>query len=275
MEFLKSSLYFRLLLCLYNPLEGPFPEAGPSLGGSANKPTPSQMPGQMPDSDVRPPTDVLQANGPYLNLPNIRGTGSSHETRTTSEAGESFQTGDKGSTENDMPDLPEMVLKNAIASIPGWNEISDPGRDVEDLSSEERTEVNRDSSRFSVSEHDPSEQLAEPKGLKMRAGLEKKSLAESISDNGDTTKLSQSLPNGKQSTTIDESDESRDGAVGATLNGVGKAALGGDESLTENSDEGEFQSVIMIDYDDLADEEKTGTDKVDHSLIEPNEELSL
>ena len=235
LEFLKSSLYFRLLLCLYNPLEGPFPEAGPSLGGPANKPTQSQLPYAY--GDARPPIDRPQANEPYLNLPNLSRTGPSNETRTTSEAGESFQTGDKGSTANDMPDLPEMALKNVIASIPGWNEISDP--DVEDFSSEEETRVNRDSSQFLVNGHDPSEQSAELKGLKMRGGLEKTSLAESISDHGDTTKLSQSL--------------------------------GRDESLTENSDEGEFQSVIMIDYDALEDEEKTGTDKVDHSLIEPDQ----
>lgn len=39
---------------------------------------------------------------------------------------------------------------------------------------------------------------------------------------------------------IDEFDESNDGVVGVVLDGVGKVVLGGEESLMENSDEGEF-----------------------------------
>jgi len=169
-----------------------------------------------------------------------------------------------------MPDLPEVALKNAIASISGWNEIRDP--DVDDLPLDEETEVNRDSSQFLVNGHDPSVQTAELEGLKMRGGLEKTSLAESR----DMMELLQSLPNGKESTTMEESDEGNDGAVGDTLDGVGKAALRAEEGLTANSDEGEFQSVIRIDYDALADEEEeTGPGGVDPSLIEPNEQLSL
>lgn len=38
---------------------------------------------------------------------------------------------------------------------------------------------------------------------------------------------------------IDEFDESNDGVVGVFLDGVGKVVLG-EESLMENSDEGEF-----------------------------------
>lgn len=265
LDFLKSSLYFRLLFCLYNPLESPFPEPGPSLG--------AHTPSQMPDGNASPPTDRPGAKQPNFVLPNLSRTEPVNETRTTSEAGQSSTTESIGSTQNDMPDFPEIALKNAIASISSWNEIFDG--DVEDLPSEEGTGMNRDSSKFLVNGYDPLEQSAGLEGLKMLGSLEKTSLAKSISDNRGITKLSQSLPNGKQSTMIDESDESNDGAVGASSDGVGKAALGGEESLTENSDEGEFQSVIMIDYDALADEEKTGTDRVDHSLTEPNEQLPL
>ena len=265
LDFLKSSLYFRLLYCLYNPVEGPFPEPGPSPSGHTKKPTPSQI----PDGNIRPPTDMPEASSPNgLVLPNLSRTGPVNETSTTSETGQSSPTEDEGGIQNDMADLPEIALKNAIPSISSWNEISDP--DVQ-----EGTGMNRDSSpEFLVNGHDPLEQSAGLEGLKRLGGLEKTSLAESISDSGGITKLSQSLPSGKQSTTIDDSDESNDGAVGAASDGVGNAALG-EESLTENSDEGEFQSVIMIDYDALADEEKIGTDRADPSLIESNEQLSL
>jgi len=266
LDFLKSSFYFRLLFCLYNPTEGPYPEPGPSSGGHENKPTPNQR----PDGNVRSPTNGSDTNQPNLVGPNPSPAEPLNKTKTTPIAGRNVPNEDKGNTENDMPDLPEVALKNAIASISGWNEIRDP--DVDDLPLDEETEVNRDSSQFLVNGHDPSVQTAELEGLKMRGGLEKTSLAESR----DMMELLQSLPNGKESTTMEESDEGNDGAVGDTLDGVGKAALRAEEGLTANSDEGEFQSVIRIDYDALADEEEeTGPGGVDPSLIEPNEQLSL
>ena len=268
LEFLKSSLYFRLLFCLYNPLEGPFPEPGPSPGGHANKPTPSQSPG------LRLPT-----TGPDTNQTNFVSPSSSLTEPSNETTGKTLSNEDKGgSTESDVPDLPEVALKDAISSISSWNET--PDLDVDDLPSYDGAEVNRDSSKFLVNGHDSSVQSAELEGLKARGGLEKTSLVESSSDNGDITKLSQSLSNGKlESTTIEESDEANDGVLGATSDGVGKAAFRAEkqsmESVTANSDEGEFQSVITIDYDALADEEKTGTGGVDLSPIEPNELLSL
>ena len=256
MNFLKSSLYFRLLFCFYNPLEGPSPEPGPSSGGHENKPTPNQ----------RPNARIPHQETGTTNWPNEFGPDSS-PTEPSSETEEHTE-----KRENDTPDLPETALTNAIASISGWNES--PDSDVDDFLPDEWPEVNRDSSHSSVAGHDRSVKTAELEGLTMRGSLEKTSLVESISDNDDIPKLKQPLPNGKELTKIDGSNEGNDGVVSAISEGVREAALRAEESQTANSDDGEFQSVIRIDYDALADEEgKTGTGEVDPSLIELNEQL--
>lgn len=266
LHVLKSSLYFRLLYCLYSPLEGISPEPGPSSGEHENKPTPSQRPDVIPRLPTHK-TDTM--NWQYAVGPATSPTEPSSETANTSIVGNNFPMEHTGNNEDDMPDLPEKILENDIASISGWNESPDSDV-VDDLFPDEWPELNRDSSRSSVAEHDRSVQTAELEGLTTRGGLEKTSLVESISENGDIAKLSQSLPNGKELTTIEESSEGNVGAVGTTSD-----AFRAEESQTENSDEGEFQSVIRIDYDALADEEKTGTSEVDPSLIELNEQLSL
>ena len=269
LDFLKSSLYFRLMFCLHYPLKAPIPKPGPSPSGHANTPTPSEG----PDGSSWPPTSGPDTNGPDLVSPSSSPTEALNETETTPKAtenppktSENPPNEEKGNTENDMPDLPEVGLQNAIPSISGWNEI--PDLDVDDLVPDDLTEMNRVSSPF-----DPAAQSAELEELKKWRGSEKASLVESRSDNSDmAAKLSEFLPNGKESTMIEESVAGNDGAVGTSSDGVGKAALRAEESPKANSDDGEFQSVITIDYDDLADEEEKT--EVDPSPIEPNEQLS-
>lgn len=270
LDFLKSSLYFRLVFCLHTPfVKGPFPEPGPSPGGHASKPTPSQG----PDGTVMPRTTKPNIK-PNMVSPSSSPTEPLNETKTTTITGENPSKEEKEITENDTPDLPEVALKNTITSISRRNEIPH----ADDFP---RDEVTRDGSQFSVNGHDSAVQSVELQGLKKRRGPVKASSMESISDNGDITKLSESLLNGKESTAIEESDEGNAGLIDTASDDVGKAALRAErqsmEILTTNSDEGEFQSVIRIDYDALADEEKkTGTRGVDLGpLVEPNEQLSL
>lgn len=254
LNFLKSSLYFRLMFCLHRPLnlKTPLPEPSQSPSGHANKPTLSQGP------DSKPLTEEPATNWPIDFASTISNpTEAFSQTKTTPKAGENTTEEEKEHTENDMPDLPEFALQNAIPSISGWNEIP-PSPDIEDLSLDL-------SSRL-----DLAAQSAELEGLKKRRDPEKASLVESISHNSEVAKLSESLPNGKE-----ESDEWNDGAVGTTSDGVGKAALPPEESLKANSDNGEFRSVIRIDYDAIADEEeKIVTGGADLGPILPDQQLS-
>lgn len=239
LDFLKSSLYFRLMFCLHRPLnlQTPLPEPSQSPGGHANKPTLSQGP------DAKPPTKETDTNWPVdFASTSSNPTEAFGETKTTPKAGESATGEETEHTENDMPDLPEFALQNAIPSISGWNEIP-PSPDIDDLPPDL-------SSRL-----DLTAQSAELDGLKKRRDPEKASFIESISHNSEVAKLSESLPNGKESTMTEESDEWNDGAVGTTSDGVGKAALPPEESLKANSDNGEFRSVIRVDYDAIANEE--------------------
>ena len=260
LNFLKSSLYFRLMFCLRTPLslKTPLPEPSQSPGGHTNKTTPSQGP------DAKPPTEEPDTNWPIdFASTSSNPTEASGETNTTSKAGESAPEEEKEHTQNDMPDLPEFVLQNAIPSISGWNEIPQ-GPDIDDLPRDVNSRL------------DLAAQSAELEGLKKRHDPEKASWMESIPHNSEFTKLSESLPNGKESTMTEESDKWNDRAVGTTSDGVGKAALPPEESLKANSDNGEFRSVIMIDYDALTDkEEKIATGGVDLTPTAPDEQLSL
>lgn len=205
-------------------------------------------------------------------MPTTRPSSSSPAPSTNPTAGENTTW-----TENDTPDLPDEALEDALASISRRNEIP-PAPHVDDTPPDQLT---GDDFQVPIIGHDPAVQPADIEELDKQLDSEKASLAESTSDNDDFAKLAESLFNGKESTTKEETDEGNDGLIDTASDRVGKAAVRAEtesvEIMTANSDEGEFDSVIRIDYDALQDEEgETGTGGVDLGpIMEPNEQLSL
>ncbi|KAL9964536.1 hypothetical protein ACROYT_G028191 [Oculina patagonica] len=268
LDFLKASLYFRLKFCLHTPfVPGPFPE-----------PPPSPEPSQGPDTTPRPPSTTMTTpkpkpppTTPEEQMPATRPSSSSPAPSTNPTRGENTTW-----TERDTPDLPDEAIENALASISRRNEI--PAPRVDDTPPDQLT---RDDFEVPINGQDPAEPPAELEGLEDKLDHEKESLAESASDNDDFAKLAESLLNGKESTAIEETDDGNDELIDTASDKVGKAAVRAEtesvEILTANSDEGEFDSVIRIDYDALQEEEgETGTGGVDLGpIMEPNEQLSL
>ena len=248
LDFLKASLYFRLKFCLHAPF---LPHTKQDIASKPPYTTPEK---------TRPSTSSSSSTAPST----IPTTG----TNTTET--------EKSTELNDMPDLPEEDLENALESISRRNEI--PAPHFDDAPTDE---LARDDPQVPINGHDLAVQPAELEGLENHRDLETASLAESISDNDDLTKLSESLLNSKESTAIEETNEN-DGLIDTASDRVGKAPVREEtesaEIMTANSDVGEFDSVITIDYNALEDEEKmeTGTGGVDLGpVFEPNEQMSL
>ncbi|KAJ7390310.1 hypothetical protein OS493_026185 [Desmophyllum pertusum] len=255
LNFLKTSLYFRLKFCLHTPfVTGPYPEPVPSTGGA-----PTSKPGTSmgPSITFKPPTTTSEAQIPTSSRPT---TNQSAVNSSLSTAG------------------PE-ALENVIASISRRDDIP-AAAPVHDLPRDELTRGDHDDSLVPINGiEDPAVQQAELEGLDKQLALSDRDQT----DDNDMAKLSESVVADKETTLIDEPDEELDVSIDDTSDAVGKATLheeekqSVDEMMTADSDEGEFSSVIRIDYDDLQyDEEKTGAGGGDLGpVIEPQEELSL
>lgn len=198
------------------------------------------------------------------------------------------------SKRDDIPDaIQKFTLEDTLSSISQQNEMLASSRDssphqevtLEDtLSAISRQDETSDSSRDNspqalVVRKDPpansANQLSKKLGLPALSYLSSKEL---LSDK----ELSESSVSEPDDPSIAEEPErgSDQPIVGASEE-VGKAVLQekerGSQMMEANSNEGEFSSVMRIDYSELEDEQEgPGVVGVDLGLIvEPNEELSL
>lgn len=187
---------------------------------------------------------------------------------TTAATGENIGKETEEKTENDPPDLQEEALEDALMSISRRNEI--PSLHFP------QNELAVDDSQVPIDGHDPAEQQAKLEGLEKLIEPREESLV-------DLTELSESILDRKESTAIEESDERNDGVIDTASDGVENAAVQAEtksaEILTANSNEGEFDSVIRIDYNALQENKEkmeTGTAGEDLGpIIEPPDLLSL
>lgn len=262
LNFLKESLYFRLKFCLHIPHI--YPEPGPTSSPST---IPSERPIATPVTASTSKTGTAGPGSSSSTSPTYEPTTTPETTPTTTE---SSNTGGGG---NEALYLPEEALENYLATISRREKILNPHGD--DFPRDEST---RDDTEIPMTEYDPVLQPAELEGLEMADTPEEKS-TELGSDSDEIAKLSESI-DAKESVAEEESNEEDDGPIDTVPDKVGNVALQAEKQVTEvlsaNSNEGEFDSVITIDYNAVQDEEKKESEGVNLGpIIEPYEELSI
>ncbi|KAJ7381847.1 hypothetical protein OS493_038678 [Desmophyllum pertusum] len=277
-KVLKKSLILRLKICFSSPLPTGAPLIGVlPAGNPINSGSPTSKPGPSLGQSItfKPLTTTSEGQ-----IPTSSGPTTNQSAVNSSTAGPGMnEYATETNTGNDSPDLPEEALEDVIASISRRDDIP-AAAPVHDLPRDELTRGDHDDSLVPINGiEDPAVQQAELEGLDKQLALSDRDQT----DDNDMAKLSESVVADKETTLIDEPDEELDVSIDDTSDAVGKATLheeekqSVDEMMTADSDEGEFSSVIRIDYDDLQyDEEKTGAGGGDLGpIIEPQEELSL